>query len=160
MKLTNNLKGFLASVVALWTVTGYGQGTIGSQLSGQSGGPAGAADQQTQATDLMGKRGSEKVDLFTGTFGYSVPIACPPARNGSEPSLALVYSSGGSSGWCGYGWNLNIGYIERNTKDGSPIAYSTATIPVPLDAFDDNKGFVLNLFGKEGKLYPSGFVAN
>ena len=101
----------------------------------------------------MGKRGQQKVDLFTGSFGYSIPIACAPARNGSEPNLALAYSSSGENGWCGMGWNLDIGYIERNTRDGFPIAYSTATPPAPLNQYDDSKGFMLNLFGKGYKLF-------
>ena len=48
-----------------------------------------------QAKDLTGKRGEKQVDPFTGSFGYAIPIQCAPARNGSEPGLALSYSSGG-----------------------------------------------------------------
>ena len=86
-------------------------------------GPISASDQQVQAIDLAGKKSQQKVDLFTGSFGYSVPIACPPARNGSEPNLVLAYSSAGDLGWCGMGWDLNIGYIERNARDGFPVVY-------------------------------------
>lgn len=116
-------------------------------------GPVSASDQQVQAIDLAGKKSQQKVDLFTGSFGYSVPIACPPARNGSEPGLALAYSSSGELGWCGMGWDLNIGYIERNARDGFPIVYSTGTSPSPLNQYDDSKGFVLNLSGRESKLF-------
>ena len=115
-----------------------------------------AADQQALAKDLDGKRGEQQVDLFTGSFGYSIPIQCAPARNGSEPALALRYSSGGDNGWCGMGWKLDIGHIERNTKDGFPIKYSTANPPAPTTAYDNSKGFLLNLFGKELKLLPTG----
>jgi len=124
-----------------------------NSASGSSGGPVSGSDQQVQAADLLGKRGQQKVDLFTGSFGYSIPIACAPARNGSEPNLALAYSSAEQNGWCGMGWNLEIGSIERFTRDGFPIAYSTATPPVPLTAYDDTKGFMLNLSGKGYKLF-------
>ena len=120
--------------------------------SNSNTGPVSAADQQIQAIDLAGKQ-QQKVDLFTGSFGYSVPIACAPARNGSEPNLVLAYSSAGDLGWCGMGWDLNLGYIERNTRDGFPVAYSTATPSTPLNQYDDSKGFILNLSGKEAKLF-------
>lgn len=149
-----NTKKFLTGMVVFWLVLA----SLESRAT-QNGGPTSAADQQTQAKDLVGKIGDQKVDLFTGSFGYSIPIACAPARNGSEPNLSLVYSSAGDAGddssWCGYGWSLDIGYIDRNTKDGFPIQFSTATEEVPQPAYDDSKGFILNLFGKEYKLLPT-----
>ena len=145
MKLIN--KWFSIGIMALWTVNGL------AQPANNNGGAPGAFDQQQQARDLTGKRGQQQVDLFTGSFGYSIPINCAPARNGSEPALALVYSSGGDNGWCGMGWKLDIGYIERNTKDGFPIQFTTASIPAPGTAYDDSKGFLLNLYGKELKLF-------
>ena len=117
--------------------------------------PPGASDEQVQAKDLVGKRGKLQVDDFTGSFGYSIPIPCAPARNGSEPALALAYSSKGENGWCGMGWKLDIGYIERNTQNGIPIPYSTPRRQLPLTQYDDSKGFILNLFGKELKLLPA-----
>ena len=51
------------------------------------------------------------------------------------------------------GWNLDIGSIERFTRDGFPIAYSTATPPAPLTQYDDTKGFMLNFMGKGYKLF-------
>ena len=118
-----------------------------------NGGAPGAWDQQLQARDLTAKRGEEQVDLFTGSFLYSIPINCAPARNNSQPGLALTYSSGGENSWCGMGWKLEIGYIERNTKDGFPIRLTSATIPAPATAYDDTKGFLMDLYGKEYKLY-------
>ena len=41
-------------------------------------------------------------DLFTGTGNFTVPIALPPSRNGFEPRLSLVYSTGSANGlWLG-----------------------------------------------------------
>ena len=116
-------------------------------------GPISASDQQVQATDLVGKQAQKKVDLFTGSFNYSVPINCAPARNGSEPQLSLDYSSAGEDGWCGMGWDLEIGSIERNVRDGFPIAYSTGNPSSPLNQYDDTKGFMLDLFGRTYKLF-------
>src|SRR5690349_1625438 len=48
-------------------------------------------------------------DLFTGRFGYQVPIIAPPARQGTQPSVALQYSSANKNGWCGVGWDLDMG---------------------------------------------------
>ncbi len=151
MKLMKNLKRFAVALTALWAATGIGQAQTGSVL--QYGSQVSASDQQVQAIDLVGKQAQKKVDLFTGAFGYSIPIACAPARNGSEPNLALAYSSSGDLGWCGMGWDLNIGSIERNVRDGFPTKYSSATPPAPLNQYDDTKGFMLNLFGKGCKLF-------
>ncbi|MEW6323823.1 MAG: SpvB/TcaC N-terminal domain-containing protein [Nitrospirota bacterium] len=52
-------------------------------------------------------------DLFTGTLQYSYPIEVPAGRKGMAPKLALRYSSHGTNGWAGYGWNLDIPYIQR-----------------------------------------------
>ena len=145
MKLINKL--FCAAIALLWAAKGM------AQPANANGGTPGAWDQQLEARDLTGKRGQEQVDLFTGSFLYSIPIHCAPARNNSQPSLSLAYSSGGQNDWCGMGWKLEIGYIERNTKDGFPIQYNSATIPAPATAYDDTKGFLLDLYGKEYKLY-------
>jgi type II secretory pathway pseudopilin PulG len=122
-------------------------------MAGQNSGPVSASDQQAQATDLVGKQAQQKVDLFTGSFGYTVPINCPPARNGSEPNLILAYSSSGDNGWCGMGWDLSIGSIDRNVRDGFPMLYSSGNPASPLNAYDDTKGFMLDLFGKSYKLF-------
>jgi len=59
-------------------------------------------------------------DLFTGRATTSIPIAVSPGRNGMQPSLALTYSSSSRNGWLGVGWSLDVGYIERSTKNGVP----------------------------------------
>jgi RHS repeat-associated protein len=151
MKVTNKVKWFSGVIATLWVATGMC--IAQSDTPATSGGPVSASDQQVQAIDQIGNQEQQKVDLFTGSFGYSIPIKCAPARNGSEPKLALGYSSGGDNGWCGMGWDLNIGYIERNTRDGFPIAYSSATPPTPLTQYNDSKGFMLNLGGRESKLF-------
>jgi RHS repeat-associated protein len=157
MKLKNNVTRHLLLLTLLCVTKGTGlaqsTGQSYNSASGVSSGPVSGSDQQIQAIDLVGKQGQKKVDLFTGSFGYSIPIHCAPARNGSEPNLALAYSSAEGNGWCGMGWKLEIGSIERYTRDGFPIAYSTATTPAPLTAYDDTKGFMLNLFGKGYKLF-------
>ncbi|MGA2281107.1 MAG: SpvB/TcaC N-terminal domain-containing protein, partial [Verrucomicrobiota bacterium] len=118
----------------LWVgmmVLGLAGGALAQTTDGVNRKTSCSSDQQIQAKDLEGKRGQEQVDLFTGSFGYSIPIQCAPARNGSEPALALSYSSGGDLGWCGMGWKLDIGHIERNTKDGFPIQYMSGSQPGP-----------------------------
>ncbi len=143
------MKRVSIGILVLWTVSCLAQTQTGFPIA-----PPGAADGQVQAKDLEGKRGKLQVDDFTGSFGYAIPIQCAPARNGSEPALALSYSSKGENGWCGVGWKLDIGYIERNTQNGIPIPYS-ATTHYPLKQYDDSKGFILNLFGKQLKLLPT-----
>ena len=62
-------------------------------------------------------------DLFTGTMSYQVPIEAPPGRNGMQPLLALKYRSSNGNGWVGMGWELEVGAIERSTRNG--VDYSS-----------------------------------
>ena len=64
-------------------------------------------------------------DLFTGRATMSIPVTVPPGRKGVQPSLALSYSSSSRNSWTGVGWGLDVGYIERSTKNGVPKYTST-----------------------------------
>ncbi|HEX7567754.1 MAG TPA: SpvB/TcaC N-terminal domain-containing protein, partial [Anaerolineaceae bacterium] len=59
-------------------------------------------------------------DLFTGTGNFTVPIALPPGRNGFQPQLNLVYSTGNGNGFFGLGWSLGIPGVSRKTSRGIP----------------------------------------
>ncbi len=94
------------------------------------------------AQPVSGELGSDlslQVDPFTGSVSYTLPIAVPPGRQGSEPALALRYGGGGN-GWCGLGWSLGMGAIQRDTRKGVPVARSGGTY---LNKYDDTKGFVV-----------------
>ncbi|MEM6822912.1 MAG: SpvB/TcaC N-terminal domain-containing protein, partial [Verrucomicrobiota bacterium] len=112
---------------------------------------------QTASTEGSSGGGGESLsfqtDLFTGRFSYSVPMTVPPGRGGSEPTVSLAYSSSGSTGWCGVGWNLDVGFIQRDGKNGVPIAWSGAN---PSNSYDDSKGFVVCFGGVNSKLVHIG----
>src|SRR5437773_9171249 len=59
-------------------------------------------------------------DLHTGTGNFTVPIALPPGRNGFQPELSLVYSTGNGNGPFGLGWNLSVPGVARRTSKGFP----------------------------------------
>jgi RHS repeat-associated protein len=59
-------------------------------------------------------------DLHTGTGNFTVPIAIPPGRNGFQPQLNLVYSTGNGNGPFGLGWGLSIPGVARKTSHGIP----------------------------------------
>jgi hypothetical protein len=59
-------------------------------------------------------------DLHTGTGNFTVPIAMPPGRNGFQPQLSLVYSTGNGNGPYGLGWSLTIPGVSRKTSKGMP----------------------------------------
>ncbi len=58
--------------------------------------------------------------LSSGTATFSVPIAVAPGRAGVQPSLALSYSTTGGNGPVGFGWNLGVPFISRQTDRGLP----------------------------------------
>ena len=59
-------------------------------------------------------------DLHTGTGNFTVPIALPPGRNGFQPQLNLVYSTGNGNGPFGLGWGLSLPGVSRKTSRGIP----------------------------------------
>lgn len=59
-------------------------------------------------------------DLHTGTGNFSIPIALPSGRNGFQPEINLVYSTGNPNGAFGLGWQLSIPNISRKTSKGVP----------------------------------------
>src|SRR5205809_7941632 len=65
-------------------------------------------------------------DLFTGTGNFTVPIALPPGRNGFQPALQLLYSTGNGNGPFGLGWGLNVPGVSRKTSKGIPLYRDTA----------------------------------
>ena len=58
----------------------------------------------------------------SGSASMGIPINIPPGRKGMTPNVALLYNSGGGSGWAGVGWDIALGEIRRATKKG--INYS------------------------------------
>jgi hypothetical protein len=59
-------------------------------------------------------------DLHTGTGNFTVPIALPAGRNGFQPQISLVYSTGTGNGPFGLGWSLSIPGVSRKTSKGIP----------------------------------------
>ena len=49
-----------------------------------------------------------------------MPIALPPGRNGFQPQLSLVYSTGNGGGPFGLGWSLSMPGVSRQTSKGVP----------------------------------------
>src|SRR3989338_11374131 len=91
--------------------------------SASSGNPASA--QLGELAQSAGPAQSFQADLFTGRGQTGVPIFVPPGRKNVQPSLNLSYSSSGGNGWLGVGWNLDMGFIQRDVKKGVPKYDST-----------------------------------
>jgi hypothetical protein len=116
----------------------------GNSVSGQSLTDYGAVPKVTQPQGDQ-SAANQKLDFhtdkFTGRFNYQVPIEVPPGRQGSEPAIALQYNSSGGNGWCGVGWDLDIGYIQRETRYG-----------VPASGGSYNNTFAYSVAGQSGRL--------
>jgi RHS repeat-associated protein len=89
---------------------------------------------------------------FSGASSDSIPIVVPPGRNGIEPSLSLFYNSYAKNGWVGVGWSLEMGSIQRSTKNG--ISYSSAEFIVTFNGstselvkIDDNGNYRAKIEG-------------
>jgi hypothetical protein len=75
-------------------------------------------------------------DLHTGTGNFTVPIALPPGRNGFQPQLNLVYSTGHGNGPFGLGWSLSVPGVNRKTSKGIPTYDDTKDVFVLSGALD------------------------
>lgn len=94
-----------------------------------------------------------QADLFTGRFTYKVPIIVAPGRQGSAPNIALEYNSAAGNGWCGVGWVLDVGYIQRDTRKGVPVLWGSTG---PLPQYDDSQGFIADIGGAMSTLVRVG----
>jgi hypothetical protein len=57
-------------------------------------------------------------NLPSGAATYTIPIEVPPGRGKIAPHLALTYNSYQRNSWIGVGWDLDVGAIQRSTKNG------------------------------------------
>jgi RHS repeat-associated protein len=56
----------------------------------------------------------------TGDAELSFPLKLPEGRSGVQPRISLGYSSDGTSGWAGYGWDLSVSGISVDITWGVP----------------------------------------
>jgi hypothetical protein len=74
---------------------------------------------------------NQLVDEFSGDFTYNIPVISIPGPQGSDYPLSLSYHSGATAeeeaSWVGYGWTLNPGAINRNTR-GFPDDFNKAPV--------------------------------
>lgn len=66
-----------------------------------------------------------QADPQSGSATFSIPISVPAGRGGIQPNVQLQYNSSLPNGWAGYGWQLELGSIQRSTKNGIPKYDST-----------------------------------
>ena len=61
-----------------------------------------------------------------GGFNHTIPIETPPGRDELQPDLQLTYNSQDIliNNLFGYGWSVNVPYIQRINKKGSESLYS------------------------------------
>lgn len=88
----------------------------------------------TGGGELKGLGESFSPDLHTGTGNFSIPISLPPGRNGFQPEIQLVYSTGNGNSCFGQGWQLSIPGVSRKTSKGIP-RYSEASEDRQPDTF-------------------------
>jgi Salmonella virulence plasmid 65kDa B protein len=73
------------------------------------------------STSFTGLAQAPSASLNIGASQTSIEIEVPPGRKNVTPRVALAYSSAGGPSPYGYGWDLQLGKIQRNTKHGVPV---------------------------------------
>jgi hypothetical protein len=76
-----------------------------------------------------------ELDQNTGGLSYQYPIVVPPGRLGLQPYIALQYHSEDHTidGTVGYGWSLNIPYIERINRTGTQDLFDQSLFSSTFD---------------------------
>jgi len=86
-----------------------------------------AAETQSAGETIAGPKGGGALrgigetltpDLFTGTGKFTIPFALPAGRNGLQPNISAVYSTGHGNGPFGSRWALNVPGVARQTSHG------------------------------------------
>ena len=90
---------------------------------------------------LPASPGIPEVASSFGLASVTFPIEVPPGRRAMQPALALRYSSAGTTGHAGHGFDLEVGSIRRATRFGPP-------------RFDNSDTFTLTLGGANYDLIP------
>jgi len=71
-------------------------------------------------------------DLHTGTGNFTVPIVLPSGRNGIQPQLTLVYSTGNGNSPFGLGRSLSIPGVSRHatwrSRSGCGVSQKKAVL--------------------------------
>lgn len=80
---------------------------------------------------------TDMVNLFSGDLTYNLPVLNIPGPDGGGYAMSLSYHSGANieeeASWVGFGWTLNPGAINRNTR-GFPDDYKA----VPTKQYNKN----------------------
>jgi len=111
---------------------------------------------QPETQSFQSVNANNLVDLFTGDFSYNIPLL----DVGGYP-VNLHYSSGitmdQEASWCGLGWNINPGSVNRNMRglpddfDGSDKIKKTISIK-PNKTVGVDIGGSIELFGLPANL--------
>ena len=110
---------------------------------------------------------TDMVNEFTGDFTYNLPLLEVPGPHGSSYPLSLSYHSGATpeeeSSWVGYGWTLNAGAINRNTR-GLPDDYKNQPVKyhnkMPANwTLSAGGSAMAELFSIDANFFPSGNAA-
>ena len=77
-----------------------------------------AANDGVTAQPQVYKNSKPNIDPSSGSLMYEYPINLPKDRNGSAPQISLKYNSQNLKDGSpfGYGWGINIPYIETLNK--------------------------------------------
>ncbi len=85
-----------------------------------------AATRGSAAQPVTSKSLKLQPNQNNGALVFVYPLTVAPGRNGLQPDLKLSYNSQNKDedNIFGYGWNLNIPYIERINKNGADKLYN------------------------------------
>ncbi|WP_018349385.1 polymorphic toxin-type HINT domain-containing protein [Longispora albida] len=137
------------------TVTAYADQGFSSFADAPSGAYAATTGPGSFTSTPLSMAGEWAAGSQSGDFNYSVPMGVPESAGGLDPKVALSYSSQstdsrtlstqGQASWAGEGWDLTMGFIERQFT-------SCTGKPNPGDLCYASDHVTMNLGGKSTQL--------
>ncbi|SNX88767.1 RHS repeat-associated protein [Streptomyces sp. TLI_55] len=125
-----------------------------------------SSDKGDYRASTLSPTGSWEVATGSGAFTYNLPVSLPKPAMGEAPSLAMTYNSQSVDGrtsatnnqasWVGMGWDLSVGFIERQyrncSQDGLPTIGDLCWDSPNTTDEPDGAVYVINLNGVSSTL--------
>ena len=124
-KPTINSGDAMGDVTPIFSVDGT------SSAGRDEGGEDGGLVMQSSEDETGYIKTPENIKIFNvadidGSFQTEIPIVIPPGRNGMNPQLRISYgsNSGTLGSYVGFGWSIDVPYIERINRSGVEKIYT------------------------------------
>lgn len=114
------------SVSLLFSIVLFSLTPIYAQQANKSGVSPNTISLPSGPGSIEGLGESFEPNLNTGQVSYGIGLSLPAGTAGHAPTLGLNYNGGHGNSKFGYGWDMSLPYIQRQSDKGIPQYVDTA----------------------------------